>query len=204
MVGFPEDRVGGDVDLVQVLVPIAFFLQLSQGRFKRVDNEARLVDIALTGGIDHDIAVVAHFDSRMVLDYPTLLDWLVPFHHRFNRTPVLLIKGVCLFQLRLNFLLILIGSLLSHLIQVLHHRSSFIVEDVFHVRNDLGVLLFLEGPAGSENNGAFINCSTHVFVDKRNLVDPRIELVVQNQLILLCSLLVFPTYRANTEHIVGT
>ena len=74
MVRRSQRRTALDIDLVQVLV-LLVLLQISKARFKAVDDETGLLDIAQTARIDHHITVITDIDRRLVLD---------GFHHHLN------------------------------------------------------------------------------------------------------------------------
>ena len=97
---------------------------------------------------------------------------------------------------------ILAGGGLLQLSQMFVKGYQFRINPVFHYRHFfLNNFLFVFPPYPN-NDRALVNSGTDILINESGFIELGIELVVQDHLVLYCSFLVFPGYRADIEYIV--
>ena len=193
-----QNRGAVQIDVFQVLVPLVL-LQQGQAGFKAVTGKPGFVDVTPAGRVDDHVMVVTDFPGRTVVDRPFLGHFLISQDDGFHRNAFLHGQFMRLFQFFRHVCFVLTGGFLTHLGQFFMNLGHGRIHLELHHGFLSLVILFFEFPTQTHDDRAFIDTSTHVFIDECHLVDLGIELVIQHQLVLLCGIPIFPGHRSHIE-----
>ena len=191
--------VGGPVHPIEVYIP-TILDQLSLGGLKADDCKVCLGNVSFTGRIQIDVLKVNNVQGWMVLDH--LFFFNLGYANLLSNGPDLVFHRVLdrfLQSFRSFRETLRVGFCqLSSLLQLLNDLWILLC-DILPDRNlnelDLGVSL----PSKLYHHCAFIDRGSDVVIDELDHIELGTELVVQNQLVLLGSLLVFPGNRSHSK-----
>ena len=188
MIRIVQRCLGFPVDLIEVLVPLAFFPEISPCRLEGHTNECRLEDVAFACGIDPHVLRITHRSRRMIDNNLLGLDLLDPATVGSDSGDLLLFVVIhrCLELWRRS--LLKPTRIIVLLLERLLEQFSFFLCGNFNVIVDrhLGVdHNSLTQPADLNDRRALINSRANKLVDELHFIKFGSPLMIEHQLILL-------------------